>query len=48
MYELCTATGLSFVRRADDEKAEDVVESRWMSANAANVLWVQILTGKAE
>ena len=47
VYELCTAAGLSFVRRTDDEKGEHVVESHWTSANAARVLWMKIVTGQA-
>jgi hypothetical protein len=47
MYELCTAGGLWFVRRFTGKDLEIVVESAWMSAQAARTLWMQIMTGQA-
>jgi hypothetical protein len=47
MYELCTAGGLWFVRRFSGEALEVIVESTWMTARAAQRLWMQIVTGQA-
>ncbi|GGP18422.1 hypothetical protein GCM10012278_90540 [Nonomuraea glycinis] len=44
-YELCTAAGLSFVRRTTSDKT--ITESPWLPSREAQQLWQKILHGQA-
>jgi hypothetical protein len=46
-YELCSAAGQGFVRRADRDK-KTVHETAWMLTTAAKVTFEQILCGEAQ
>lgn len=46
IFELCTAGGLSFVRRLTDDDTATVESSR-VSARVARDLWERILNGQA-
>ncbi|MGP3931285.1 hypothetical protein [Nonomuraea sp. KM88] len=48
MFEFCTAGGLWFVRHHPIRNPATVLESAWMPARAAQVLWLQILSGQAQ